>query len=558
MQRRVFTFFIFLGFIAVNAAAAIAATSVPIEVSQVTKCDIEFANLGAQGILTAKSELIARYLHRSFATIRENRRWIRLAKESDEKSGVVFGDTEFSNLQKVNTLTNDKNFATSVSNKHKELTVEMLKTIRDRHKGLVDIVIYSDFKSVRYAIVGKKPLKAVPAQALEEITKSLEAGFLNVNALFETYIVENGLDVAEAGALGQWFRGGLGHTADQANFAARTSRDMGGGNPLRNFSDPEIHRNLSSYHKWAEQMRTDDLLPDPAMGPLVDKGFIRDDVLDLIKKTPDLSAAQERIRSKYGTTLNDDQIQRLQIYNEIIDKFSPGIFVAERRVASLEDAHLGGLSADFSGLSAKNRGATARAIAEGKNLEDVLALARKNEQELTKVFTKLSRAFTKTVGRYLSATVSSGDDFVGHAAKVWTLESKQRLTNDVAKLEYFRIMRLSESESPTLPRIAFIGQGVAMKDRNLLAAHGEAIEKELRKELEGKISNGKLNQLIFGIDMHGKAARQGDVSLFVGEGSQGSLSPTERGVIETAFKAAVPRFNSRADSDNALSDYLAK
>lgn len=503
------------------------------------ECDIEFATIGRNATLTAKTELIATYLHRHFTTPNENIRWIQLAKESSPLSGRLFGDIEFSVLQKVNTLTHDKNFATSMTNKHKELTFKALDALQQKYAGDIDIVAYSDFKSVRFAIVRKA--EALPPNLKEDLTILFDT----INADYAKFIRANGMDVD--GEVEKWFRGGIGLTADEAGFATRMSRDMGQGNPLRDFEDLEIRRAMSVYQKWAESMRQVDLIPDNAMSALIENGFIKDDVLDIVKKNPINLEARARLKAKYGADLTEVQVERLYVYNQIIDNFSPGIHVAERKVASLENADFGGLSADFSGLGAKNRGATARALASGRDLREAIAHARQNERQVTLDFETETQAFKKIIDRYVVSTVSSGDDFAGSAGAPMSAKVKRKLIDEVAKLR-----------TPSAQRLSFISEGVNMGQRNRLAAHGEAIEKVLRQELEGRVSSSKLQHVVFAIDMLGKSAGKGDVELIMGEGSQAALTDIERLEIRKGFQRAIRAFNKISDEDTLKKTYRAR
>ncbi len=509
--------------------------------SNLLGCDIEFARIGKRSTLTPKTELIASHLQMQFTTPHENLMWMNLAKKSKPDSGLLFGDIEFSVLQKVNTLTNDKNLATSMTNKHKELTFKALDALQKKYGRNIDIITYSDFKSARFAIVPKNKTKTLPSELKADIAKLFD----QTNREYSDFIRANDLNVD--GDVEKWFRGGIGLTADEANFATRLSRDMGQGNPLRDFEDPEIRRNMASYQRWAEAMRSVDLTPDPSMKSLIEDGFVKDDVLDIVKKNPNPVEARARLKAKYGADLSETQVERLSTYNSIIDHFSPGIHVAERKVASLEKANFGGLSADFSGLGAKNRGATARALAHGKDLREAIALARQGEQEVTKEFEAQTRAFRKVIDRYVVSSISSGDDFVGTAGALMSSETKRNLIRDVAKLE-----------TPSAQRLAFISDGVNLGDRNVLAAHGEAIEKVLRQELEGRVPAAKLRQVVFGIDMLGKSAGKGDVSLITGEGAAAGLTEAERLEIRKCFERAVRAFNEKVDKEFSSKTYLAR
>ncbi|CAN5390732.1 hypothetical protein BH10BDE1_BH10BDE1_19070 [soil metagenome] len=504
-----------------------------------------------------KAELIDAHLHQTFTTVEENLSWMHAAKNSVRKDHLLFGDIEFSVLGDVNRLTNDKNLATSLANKHKDLLMTELKSLRQslmtKHPDSIeDVLFYSDFKSVRFAIVPRtKPLSLVTSRAdLRQklphgLQKELTAMFARVNAEYSELVKVSGLNVD--GKVENWFRGGIGHTADEANFAARTSRDMGSeatGNQLQNFENRRIQVALNTYRKWGESMRQVDLVPDPAMKPLLDGSFVKDDVLDIVKKSANAGEARARLKAKYGAELTETQADRLITYNQVIDIFSPGIHVAERKVASLEAAALGGLSADFSGLGAKNRGATARAIANGKSVGQAIALVRKGEQAVTKEFDQSKSDFAKIINRYVESSVSSGDDFVGVVKTQWTPTAKRQLVDEVAQLK-----------SPSAQRLAFISDGVVASERNLLAAHGEAIEKVLRQELEGKISMEKLKQVTFAIDMFGKAAGKGDVGLLMGEGNAAALSTADRATVREAFERAVTVFNKKPDRELALKTY---
>ena len=76
---------------------------------------------------------------------------------------------------------------------------------------------------------------------------------------------------------------------------------------------------------------------------------------------------------------------------------------------------------------------------------------------------------------------------------------------------------------------------------------GEAIEKALRKELEGRIDFTKLDQgLVFGLDVRSVTANQGTVDLIVGRAAGVGLSAQEQAQIQAAFQRAIVKFNQGA------------
>lgn len=525
---------LFFGFFLVSSGASASA------------CGPGYEGLFNGAKTSTRDRFVSDYLNAKFSSPSQNLRWMSLAQRSGPNNRVLFGDIEFAVLQKINNLTNDKNLATSISNKHKELTFAAIEALRKKYAKELSIEIYSDFKSARFAFVQKKNSKKSHSRLMGDVRKELSKMFDQVNGQFVEFIESQGINVDKGAE--NWFRGGVGPTADEANFAARASRDLGGPNILRDIDETGIQTNLNAYRLWAESMRSNVLAPDPAMAPLIEGGFVKDEVLDILKKTPVAKEAIRRIKGKYGADLSEQQIDQLSIYNEIIDKFSPGIHVADRQIASLEAAEFGGLSADFSGLGAKNRGATARAIAEGKTLREAIAISRRNEQEVTAWFKDSTAAFSEIINRYVSSSTSSGDDFVGIAGSSFTEQTKRNLISEVAMLPV-----------PSAQRLSFISAGANPTQRNLIAAHGEAIEKVLRMELEGVIPQDKLRQLVFGIDMRAQSAGIGEVSLLIGEGKASGLSKADRASIQSAFENAVRHFNKKSEAgDSTLKSYVPR
>lgn len=505
----------------------------------VNACAMAFADISrTEGMPPEK--LMSRYLHMPFKSVAENLNYIQQAGLRRPKPGTRGIHVEFSNLQEINTLTNDKNLVTSITNKHKELWFDAMDELEQKYAGKVKIPSYSDFKSGRQLLIPKPPAKALPVG----YKKDLEDVFARVNAEFADFIKKSGLNVDNN--VEGWFRGGTGKTADLAELAARFSRDIGGPNVLRDADDPMLIQAANVFRQWAELARGE-IAQNPAYSQVLDGKFIKDKVLDMVKKTPDVSKIKFRLKAKYGAELTDNQLLQLQTYNQMIDKFSLSPRIDERLIATLEKADFGGYSADASGLSAKNRGGSARAIAEGKNLEEVAALARQYEQEITRNFREENLAFIEILEKFYKPGINSGDDFAGASGKVITSKMKQELVKEVATLP-----------NPSAWRMAFISDGVRVRDRNKIAAHGEAIEKILREVLEGKVSSEKLDHCFFGIDMEGKAAGQGGVGLVFGEGPTANLSKADRAEIKTAFQQAVDIFNLKPETEALEKNYYAK
>lgn len=225
-------------------------------------------------------------------------------------------------------------------------------------------------------------------------------------------------------------------------------------------------------------------------------------------------------------------VEKLQNYKILADTFSPSLMNAERKVASLENAEYGGMVADFAGLGALNLHATAEALAKSTDIDSMLILVRQAEQTITKRFKELLAEFNAIVELYYHSTVATGDDFAALLSGPLGLAAKKRLIRDLA-----------ERTSRSRKRIAFIAAGVKKEDRNIIAFHGESLEKEFRLQIEGKLGSSKLAQLLVAIDMQGLSKGTGAVKIILGITRDQTLSITDIGRINTAFSDSVLKFN---------------
>ncbi len=507
-------------------------------------------------------------LENKFATAEENKRWIEAVESESLPPGSRVLDFENSVLQKLNNTTKDKNLVTSMTNKHKEILRSKIDKLARKYQDKMEFVPYSDFKAQRWLIKTKPPLTELPPQVQTELANI----FKDVNLEFDSQLKLNGI-IRKSDHAEDWFRGGMGSTADEANIAVRMSREMKS-NELRMFDGPEMQENLKIYHQWAEQKRQE-VAHDFAGTGLLEKtsGKVEipsEVVFDAIRKNPSNEALREVLVKKYSGTaftenknissisidsserekmsafLSDDKLNHLRDYAELANQFSPGLHAVERRVASIQEAELGGMTADFAGVGARNLRATAEALAHSSNVKEAIQMSRQGEKQVTQAFNREKEEFESVVGKYMHSTVSSGDDFAATAGARLSLDSKQKMLSEIAALK-----------NPAGKRISFIGEGVLPLERNQLAAHGEAIEKNLRSELNGKISAEKLKQVVFATDMKGQRLGQGSVQLLIGESSSVGLTTAERKTIQKCFKQAVQEFNATSDEALASKAYRA-
>ncbi len=493
-------------------------------------------------VMNSRRWLIDRYLHLDFTTTQQRMRWIQSALTTKPDDGHIFMDVDFSNLREVNTLYKDKNFNTAIGNKHKEILESVVNQILKKWNLENSTLFLSDYKSYRIDInFGRRSTTEV-----RKLEHDLGLAFEAANQIFGFYLVGNNL-IPSAHKPQDWFRGGIGKTADQANYAARVSRDILGRNKLRKFNDKEIQEHLQVSLKWSEVFRQElafelrgtglfQKLPNGAEIPTVETF----ELLRKLSNPEDLKAALIKkfsyqdpiVEIQLNKVLSTVFVEKLQTYKILVDTFSPSLMNAERKVASLESADHGGMVADFAGLGALNLFTTAEALTKSPDIDSMLINVRLAEQGVTIQFKRLLDEFDQIVRKYYDSTVSTGDDFVAILIGPLGLAPKKLLLNELAN-------KTSESRK----RIAFISAGVLKDDRNLIATHGESLEKEFRLFIEGRVNPKKLSRLLVGVDTRGLNVGTGGVKIILGVPQDLNLSLAEIGEVNSAFQKAVRKFN---------------
>jgi hypothetical protein len=492
--------------------------------------------LGAKPTASLKKGALSSYVEKEFTTVKQNETWIAFAQSTRPK-GKVFFDVENAAMKKLNDTTKDKNLVTALTNKHKDFVLEEVMALQKKYPGL-EIHPYSDFKSLRFAFSGNIP---------KGLEKDLDEAFKKANkAFFEQS------DVAEVTSkVGDknWFHAGMGETADQANMAARYSRASSEVGSVQKWGTPYVTENVGTSYKASELWRTElqqKFGNTPLMEPVAgtNKRILNREVFDIIKKNSDDEVARGTLKARFGTKVTDSEIKQMREYSLLVDEFQPGIHVAKREIANFTNSPHGGLSADFAGMGSYNFSSTAEALARSKNMDDVLMYSREGEREVTKLFNQRKDEFKSSIERVLSKktgfeSICSGDDCVVLPKKPLDPSTKSELINELA-----------QSSSPSSLRLAFVPDKVKVADDRIkLATHGESIEKEMRKYLEGEIPAAKSRNLIFGIDMQTTQIGAGDVKLILGNKSSTQISTEERNRISNAFKKAVEKINTESSKE---------
>jgi len=471
-------------------------------------------------------------------TPEQNDQWIKVAELNRSDPNRIYFDIENSQMKKLNDTLKDKDYVTSVTNYHKELIFNKIKELEKKYPGL-NVDKYSDFKSSRFSFSGVIP---------EDFDKILNQIQNEANHEFKQFLIDSKLIRAQDGSQ-NWFRSGIGTTADEATLASRYSRESPY-NVIQNYNNPKVIESLNKSLHQSEKLRLSTLRDFDGTN-VIDNGTLHVDAFDILRKNTDnLDNAKQELANRFGiTTIPDKTIQNMSEYVKYVDKFSPGIHVRERLSASLDDALHGGITADMVGLGAKNLKATAEALKDSKNLNNAIDLSRLNEKAVTKGFEEKKAAFSEALsdsfGKERIKTICSGDDCVVIPNFQLSSNDKQKLLNTLAEKGYssdFRISFVAPKIEQTLVR-------------NQLGNHGEGIEKILRKNLSQSMEPNLLKRLTFGIDMQTSELNQGKIKLFIGNPNNSKLKPAEMKQIENAFNQSIDIFNESQKKNNIESRY---
>lgn len=466
---------------------------------------------------------VNKYLEYSPTDEVQNTRWISLA-EKGTRGKTTFFDVENSQIKVLNDTLKEKNLVTSLTNYHKSILDKKMDLLGKKFPGL-QIEKYSDFKSMRFAFNGKVP---------KDIEQRLQRIFSETNNEFDTYLKKEGLVRQEDEALG-WFRAGIGKSADQANLAARYSRQLPN-NEVQNFGTAKqtLNSKLLSLEKDRHKLQN-----DFAKTHVLDGSTLNVDAFDIVRKANgDSKKISKEIAHRFGLShVSEKSIETLQRYVKNADEFSPGLYIAKREIAHLNEAVNGGLSADIIGLGGANLKGTAEALAKKRSVDKAIVSTRKAEKLVTINFEEQKKVFEDVVKRSLDPgkikTICSGDDCVSIATSPLSEKEKIKVISELAQTKYTGSYR-----------IAFINDGIAeVESRNVLATHGEGIEKILRKTLSSEMEPRKLKGLTFGIDMRTQILNSGQVKLLVGKSRDFTLSASENKLIQKRFQEAIKALN---------------
>jgi hypothetical protein len=497
-------------------------------------------------------------------TTKQNRVWMNSAKKAlkninKKNNPFKFFVVENTFMKKLNDTLKDKDYVTSLTNLHKSILDKKMQAFKTKwEKKGVTINSYSDFKSMRYSFKGDTPA---------DFEKELADIFESTNTEFVSYLKTNKL-IREEDAPEKWFRGGLGNSDEQASQQARVARDEPT-NTLSNFNNPKT---VELLHKKANELQ--EILDGNTEGKLglvhrlektdIIKSHpdgikeISTDAIDIFRKNVSDGDAKTELMNRFGLShLPDETVTELRKYLNAVDDFSPSLHIAERKIASLSENSVGGISADMVGMGSINLNETSLAIQtalkKGKTpestLNEVLLATRTGEINATKLFRKKQDDFNKivttTLGKDRTKVICSGDDCIVELSAAITDSEKNNLVKNIAREGYSGQYRL-----------AFVSDKVKSSElKNQLASQGESFEKSLRKSLAKKMDPAKLKGINFGVDMMTTELNQGPVKLLIGTANSLKLSTSEMNLIKTTFTQTIEELNKELTKKGTSKGY---
>lgn len=469
-------------------------------------------------------------------TPRQNLSYIDQAVKG-ERPGVFFLDTQNTALKKLNDVLRDKTLVDAFGNRYNALVLEAVENFRSAHPGVV-VDFYSDYKSLRAAIRG-------PPGQEEALMRELAA---LVDQKGEAFLAElragNYVDVTLTGE--NWFRAGLGRTADEANLVTRFSRrteDV----PTTYFNNVGAQTRIRSAWQMTELSRKEiaqrlagsDLLRKVEGTELT---IPKAEVLEVVRKNSDAAEIARILSGRYAVTVGPKDAELLQTYFRQVDQFSPGLLIASRVEHRFEDAVHGGFSIDFAGVGSINAEATAAGLAQGQTLRQSVVAIREREllvtRDLDALKARTETAMRETLERHgISAEITvSGDDMVVVPNRPLTAQIRRELAEAQVAAQAGTSTRAADM------RTSFFREGIPDEaSRSIQATIGESIEKKLRRRLEGQLSPEELRSTLFAVDMRGSSPGSGAVGLEI---VNPNLSRASRQLIERELGGAIEDVNA--------------
>ncbi len=482
-----------------------------------------------------KKSFVKSFAQKNVTSTKENEEWVKyISKPSRIQNNLTI---ENSILKAMNDkIFRDEEYVTALTNAYKEMQFAKLKILEVELKSknpAFEFHTFSDYKSLRMAY------DEIPNV---DITSKLKAVVLETNTEFAEFLLKNKL-VRDADQPLTWFKASTGKSDDWANLVVRYARD----NPSKEMfvdgtNNPKFKEWVQTQFTQGQQLRQNlvESLKDTTM--LTSKNpteaNLHRDVFEILRKNRDNSElAKNLIEKKFGLQpMPVTTFENLTEYFKKVDVFSPGLRNTERQFSTLADAQYGGISVDMIGLGADHLQVTsAQSFSRAKNVDELLAYSREAEVKLTEnIFRRkaaLENVFKEVTGDANAKVLCSGD-----GCKVYL--PNREITKDEA--EKFADVLTRNGEQGKL-RFSEVAKVQSKELQDVVAKHGEEIEKKLRQDLVGKVDQRKLEGINFSVRITSQKPNEGIASLHISETNGFKLSVSERKLIEQSYQQSLEK-----------------
>ncbi|MFG1492820.1 hypothetical protein ABMA75_04570 [Halobacteriovorax sp. ZH4_bin.1] len=502
-----------------------------------------------------KADFISKYEDFVLTGQELNSRWIQNARASNAS---LYLDIENSALKRLNDTIGDKSLVTALTNAHKTIVATRINELLKKYPN-IDIEVYSDFKSTRFAFVPKDLSSEIKAQ----LTKELNSVYQEANSEFADMIkTMDGISATEN--IRGWFQAGIGATADEAGQAAKRSRSVDRSGQVASFQKVKftIEDEVKSIVKYTDRLSQNHPLAKVGLIERIadQKSFVPTlEVFEVARKITGPPSAQgeslaNELNRRFGSKLSIQDGQELMSYIKNLDSLTPGLWIKERVNANLNAANFGGMSGDITGMGARNIRQVAFDIlnSDKHSPSDIVKATRAGEIKVTSTFDQIKTRFNQIVKDVLDerqikySNACSGDDCV-------MIPSKELTAQDQIAL----VSKFASQENPSQYRLSIIPAGVKQSDRTNLAVHGELVEKHLRKILTGvgagKIKSSKLKNLTIATKMPTQI-KHGQIDLIIGVKEELQFTSGEQALIQKALKESIEKVNKELGENAVESD----
>jgi hypothetical protein len=500
----------------------------------------------------------------------ENAKFKRLAENANRgepspvKRSVLIESAVTKELN--DSVVKDKDLVTALLNTQKDV----LWTAIERDPLLSKHIIgkYTDFKSMKFAFDSADP-------ALE---RQLKAVFSDVNRRYAEFVqseaAKKGWDAEARGLaakVANWHHMGIGASPDEANWAARKSRELLDKNGLsspRSFSEvrAQAAADIESIRGLRESLSARLGQVNGMFAAEGGRKVLSSEAIEAIRKakgaTPGDAALGEAVKkaleARFARAFSVAEVADLRAYVAKADALSPDLYLDKRVVIPLGARRNGIVSADFKGQNARNLEETMKALArtEGQPLARQMQEIRRGEEIATKALDQKKADFLAAVTRVdpeaREFVFFSGDDGIFLPSRSLSDVEKRSLAAATADQD----LRLTYNWSKYADSLELIPEERLSK----YIGEAEELEKDLRKEMINFFPRENLNRAQLAIDMtpHSSGARK--VGVMIG----GDLTPEQakgmKGWVEgflakrqlTAdFVETLPRASSTNVASNA-------